>query len=477
MAAVSRDATVTYNSRSVNPVGPFSFEKTGTHFVFECEFIITGTTASAAATNFANVENDFNEWDKALLVKVASQNVHSYDPASGTRTGMLLRPSVEKLASIESTPLSRRYRLTVRGVLPGTETDKAGGLVEWAVRISYTSFSRRRMLVYSMTYTATGSNTALTNWDAGSTGATALADAHNTARGGDYELLTEDVPYEDTESQIAAGTLVYRERLIPETSGGGDSTSYTVDFLQIVEDIVPESHEADQSEVHIIVSWSCTVDATITAYDAMLALYKDTIRPGVLQLIRDTLIDDSSTPAYDNRLIIERDVPRFHIASSRITADWVVLAPTGFILGLRWSIETAINDNEVYRKIADGQHHSYTIYPGGQIINVRETVNAVTVDSPYDSPLENPGFFTGGKPAELQAGMDLNQGGQWRRTAWRMGSTVAERGQYQSETITVYTRSYTRAWRYIAPAKTAGGSAITEGPGGGGSLPRLPVRT
>lgn len=473
MAAVTRDATVTYNSRTVNPVGPFSFEKTGTHFVFECEFIITGTTASTAATNFANVENDFNEWDKALLVTVASQSVHSYDPTSGTRTGMLLRPSVEKLASIESTPLSRRYRLTVRGVLPGTETDKAGGLVEWAVTVDYQAFSRRRVISYAMTYTATGSNTALANWDDGSTGATALADTHNTARGGNYELLRESIPYEDTESQIASGTLVYRERLIPETSGGADSSSYTVDFLQIVEDIVPESHDPDQSEVHVLVSWSCTVDATITAYDAMLALYKGTIRPGVLQLIRDTLIDDSSTPAYDNRLIIERDVPRFHIANSRITAEWVVLAPTGSVLGLRWSLDAQIDENEVYRKIADGQHHSYTIYPGGVIAVVRETVNAVTVDSPYDTPRTAPGFLTGGKPAELQTAMDLTQGGQWRRTAWRMGSTVAQRGQYQSETVTVYSRSFTRSWRYIAPAKTP--TPITEGPGGG--IPMLPVRT
>jgi len=461
----TRAISFTYNGQTHSPAGPFRYEVTGTTYFFSCEFVVSGTTVANAQSAWSTAEANLNEWDKDLTVTQNGATVVSHSHANNT--GMLARPVCIKAGSPEDSPLARRYSFTVRGVLPGTATDKSGGLVDYTERVNWDA-ARRRTVAFSFTYTAAGNNSATTNYADGSTGAKALAASALTTLGGNYELVSESRPVEDQNKQIISAGLLYRERLIPETSGGGADADFIIEELSISQRYDEESYLNGGVGVVLNVNFTvaCDVEQSSNNYDDLRGVYEGQFKPIVLQHLADVFSSQNqgTGPTLDGRFIILSDPVSIQTASNRITGSMRVLAPTSSrVQRLRWSLRYFLNDHEHDREILDGQDFTFSTWRLGRRLTVVETISAMTIDQPYDvGDLIEPRTISGGPGAMIAAAQNASEG-VWRRSSVELLADVVWLGHFNGTIIQRYVRTWHVSWRWQSVSSIAPAPVITPG--------------
>ena len=138
--------------------------------------------------------------------------------------------------------------------------------------------------------------------------------------------------------------------------------------------------------------------------------------------------------------------------SSRIEAQWTVEAPLSGTTIRALDVTTDVDGrvNEVFRKLLDGQRHSYAIYTMvGPTVNLTERYN---VES-YNGPIDELGGILGTPLVEPDSEFIrlLKGGAVWRYQGTRLTHSRVYLGNLNTTIVPVYKRTFVREWRLSLP--------------------------
>jgi hypothetical protein len=219
-AAVARELSIVYGSLTVGGTsdylldGSIKIRQSVEYQSASVTFLVTyaGAASEAAfAAAVAAVETAFSTPRQRLQVLQGSTTLADYDPSQNT--GFNAAPRARKLAGPSDTGRSRTWEVTIDVDRPASLSGQ-GGRREATVNVER-SPSRRRLVTFSGTYTALGSNGARAQYEASIDAyvATVLV-----SLGGTYELVNEPQAVADDTDKVLDYTRQYREILLAQSA-------------------------------------------------------------------------------------------------------------------------------------------------------------------------------------------------------------------------------------------------------------------
>lgn len=188
---MDREVSVTYgglqlggNSTAYRLTDAFAFKISTDTISLQCSVIVQGTTESAFLTAESALLNVYNKPNGTLSVTLGVATRYTFSHAANT--GMNARAEANKAGSMLDTGLSALYVVSIQMERPWDFTGD-GGLRVASINCS-TGPSNLRTLTVSGQYSATSGNTALANYQNGSTGGEAVATAWKST----FAILNSD---------------------------------------------------------------------------------------------------------------------------------------------------------------------------------------------------------------------------------------------------------------------------------------------
>lgn len=246
-------------------------------FEVELEVVIRGTSDATFAAACAEMESEFSKRRQAILFEVGSSTIHSFNPASGTNTGLNSYARIAKPGTPGGdTDRSRVYVITVGCELPSTDT---AGRRDATLVVDYDPAQRR-------TVTISGVWTAVTTLNATAQYAAQIASYCSSALGallpaGTFELVSQRTNADDQDKTLQF-QRVYREvghvtgdTILSDANIVEASIGFTRDRTQ-----PGDSGGGGVKRLETITAaFSCYLDKTQSV--DLDALYTGTIRPYV----------------------------------------------------------------------------------------------------------------------------------------------------------------------------------------------------
>ena len=453
--------TLTYNALLCDaastprlPDGPTTSFTDGHLARFACDVLVISSGASGLAAECSTFESAFATHNAALLVTLDGATQLSLD-ATDPASALAIRPRLTKPGSNDDGDRSRRYRVEFEADLPASAAGASGGFIHETVAHELDS-AGRATTTFSGRYSADAASTARDNYADGSTGAAARAttwlDAIDAAA--NHELIREET------RELAAGTQldytrVYRQRLVPETADANSQADYTIDSLSLQRDLTGEhAAHATATPARYRLAFSASVQHTAHDYTALQAFYEATIRPALLARLQETWLAGSRIPG-SRAPIIEDERVTLEADRSRITAEWVVLAPAGPLLSLARRQRVERESRITPRKLQDGQPHTHLLYCPGDVLTAAVTLTAECLDrawlpAPTD-PLAAPRL-----PADADDA-------RWVLTGQSHDESAAHIGQHQADvagSALRYRTETTFRWLLVAEPRGGGASVV-----------------
>jgi len=206
---VQRLITATYNSQALAElIDKFSLVETYDKITFSCDFIVTSDTPDNLVSACTTLEAALREPNKDLVITLGSGTEYNFSHSSNT--GMLGEPQLSVVPSQFQLAVSRHYNWSITFERPADQSGQ-GYRRDGKISIAKDEFDIVTVTA-SGTYTAGSTNSAIDNYEDGTTGGQAWASSFLSGLGsGIFELRAEETEYEK-ENKILTFSLVYKER-------------------------------------------------------------------------------------------------------------------------------------------------------------------------------------------------------------------------------------------------------------------------
>lgn len=456
------------------------------------DVLIRGTSDSTFATACSDLESEFSKRRQLILFQVGSSTIHTFNPADGTNTGLNSYARIEKVGTQGAdTDRSRLYTVTVGCELPATADS---GRRDSPYTIDYLP-TRQRVVTFSGTWTASGSNSALAQYQASSA---ARFSSVLTAidSGATFEKVSERLDVDD-QNKVLRFVTIYKEEIDEQPGAASvDSTSIVDPMLTFARD-AQQPGDSGGGRVKRLetfaVRFTCAIDKTVTQ-DAD-TLWRNTIKPYVTSqfttqfrptsyaLVNVRYVLSLYTNAFEADLLIQAAIDATDVIESLITSRIVEeggkvftgawtgglfdkYVDQGFATRRRFGIRAVRVLGSVGPKQRIGKE-------GGGIFGVSFSGGG-SVDP--SGRVESDPVFGGGSPAGsgLPGGQGGGGGSGWHLIANDSAATVKWIGETDGErfAVTDLVETTVEEWaREPGASSLAPGQVGFQGPGGGISIP------
>lgn len=316
------------------------------------DVLIRATSDATLATNCAEIESEFSKRRQAIVFKVGSSTIHTFNPAGTANTGLNSWATCQKNGTPGAdTDRSRLYTVSVGCELPATDTS---GRRDSRLVVDYDPAQRR-------TVTITGEWTAVTTNDATAQYAAQIATFCSSALGallpaGTFELVAQKTDRDD-QDKVLTFTRTYREMFVAQPGGSLDNAQIVEPTIGFTRDI-PAPGDSGAGSVKRLETITCRFDCYLdkTASTDVPALYTNTVRPYILTQfttlfspIQWGIIAEQRThEPYSNRLSV---MITFQAAIN--TTNVVEIAATSRIVEDAGVVMTGIWNGGIFAKYAD----------------------------------------------------------------------------------------------------------------------------
>lgn len=383
---MSRLIAVTYGSLIIGAgqtgtdyhlTGKHAFTHTYGAAALTFEVVVTNPTRATFLSSEATLLSTFRTIDQALTVALDSTTRHTFNPASGTNTGLYVRPSIEQTRGSENTANSSRWRISIEVELPADRSGRSGRLSS-TTDISEAPTGRRTVTV-SGVYTALTSNDARDQFTAA-----AATFAATQLPSGTFELVGTPTAETDTQDKVCKFTFVYREILHGQTIGVVSDVAALVDAQLVINRVRQTSDStealgATQALEVLAASYSTSVDKDVST--DLAGLWEGTIRPYILATAQGISVSGA--------VIVMREEPRFNFTDNSITSTMLFLADPGKRF---YSARESLTDNRdfgvILRPVWNGDPYARDQYKGMK--SWTKTLKRVTVGIARNSAAKHP---------------------------------------------------------------------------------------
>lgn len=356
-ATITRDLSITYGTLTIGGSTEFYILGDWTRDVsyngasVSCRVVVQADTESAMQTACATFEAGIRQIDVDLSISYGGATAH-VDYSQNNNTGMNSRATATVVGGVQQTKLVRVYDVTFEVILPADESG-AGGLRTYTVsrRLGANGLSLYRMVGE---FTASSNNSAVTNYEDGTTGGSNLLKTITDALSGTYEEVVNDYEYDRRNKvltfEVARAEIGYRQAV-----GTTDNASIKNQTLNVSRRKVAPGDVSDARRlVELDVQFSCEVDASSTT--VIEALYDSTIRPNIIETVRT--IAGTAVALVD-------EAPRFAKSQNAVSASMQFLA-LGESSILSHTITTVDDDDFGIRHVPvhDGNRHAKLRFDG-----------------------------------------------------------------------------------------------------------------
>lgn len=347
------------------------------------EVAIQHDTRASFLTAEADLLTAYRKPDQALVVELDSTERHAYDPADNS--GFLARANVRKLGGQEDTANSSRYECSVVVQLPADLSGRAGRQSA-TVDVSTTPSGRRSCTITGV-YTALSNNAARAQFAAQ---IAAYATSVLSGLGGTWELVGTPQASTDDQDKILTFSRRYEEVIYAQSAAGTDAAALVGPRLRI-----RRSKSAANSTqalggaadwIRLDVSYSTAVDKAETT--DLLALWRDTIRPWILEEARR--VSEVSV------VIVNRETVDPDQDENRIDATMELLADPGAPF-VRADVEVRdeIDHGVILKPVWNGKPYARDRYQGlgSWVRSVKKvTIYRGEAENPQGDPQQFAGF-------------------------------------------------------------------------------------
>lgn len=289
MPAVARELSIEYGTVTVggstdrildSSLTPISIDVGYETATVSFEFVTSASSESLFGTEVATLEAGFSTPRQRLRILAGATTLHDFNPADNS--GFNADATITKVGDEVDTVRTRRYSVEITIDLPA---DLAGqdGRQDSSVQLSYSS-SRKRTLTVTGSYTALNANDSKTQYEAA---IDAYITSLTTPLGGTWELVSEDVTHNDT------NTLTDFTRVLKEVVK--NQATATLDHDGIIDPdftITIRTEEPGDSIVGSVttekpktfdVSYSASIDTSNIGGQTIYDFWVSTIRPFVIE--------------------------------------------------------------------------------------------------------------------------------------------------------------------------------------------------
>lgn len=356
-ATITRDLSITYGTLTIGGSTEFYILGDWTRTVdypsasVSCRVVVQADTEAAMQTACATFEAGVRQIDVDLSLSYGGATAH-VDYSQSSNTGMNSRATATVVGGVQQTKLVRVYDVTFEVILPADESG-AGGLRTYTVsrRLGANGLSLYRMVGE---FTASSSNSAVTNYEDGTTGGSNLLKTITDALSGTYEEVVNDYEY-DRRNKVLTFEVVRAQVGYRQAVGTTDNASIKNQTLNVSRRKVAPGDVSDARRlVELDVQFSCEVDASSTT--AIEALYDSTIRPNIIETVRT--IAGTAVALVD-------EAPRFAKSQNAVSASMQFVA-LGESSILSHTITTVDDDEHGIRLVPvhDGNRHAKLRFDG-----------------------------------------------------------------------------------------------------------------
>lgn len=391
-------------------VSKYTLTKTGKTIRFTQPFRITGADEAALATAVAAAETACAKVYQALLVKVGASTLNDIKDANNT--ALLGNASLSKDGGQYDTAYARHYIFTFEAQLPASAMHgTSDGFREFQVMMAAED-TGRLTATFSGQYTAESSNSAKALFDHATTGAVKKCGdwldtnyAQTGVRG--WECIGASPQYDD-QLKLASFTLVFKQRLLPEPSGGSltsDTAGNATVFIRsctVGRSKSPGPHGYSTSPgdrgggaYRATVTFDVGVAVSLKTYDQLAAFYDSDIRPA-LKLYYDATLA-TALPRYTgvggNAIQVE-EAPRLDLTANGVQVTWVIDVLSEYV-SYSEKITRSVKRNIRIRHLADGQPDQLILQSPGSVRFATQEVEASKVGSEAEIPYLQPAWTEG----------------------------------------------------------------------------------
>ena len=239
------------------------------------DVLIRGTSAATFAANCAEMESEFSKRRLLILWQVSGETKGTFNPASGTRTGLNTFSRIEKVGTPGAdTDRSRLYTVTVGCELPATDTS---GRRDNPYTIEYLP-TRQRVVTFTGMWTAVTTNAAKAQYESAAPARFASI-LTSIDSGATFEKISERIEIDD-QDQTLRFSVVYKEILDDQPGGSPNSTSIVDPFLTFARDVQQPGDSGGGGVKRLetfAVRFTCAIDKTVTQDAA--TLWEGTVKP------------------------------------------------------------------------------------------------------------------------------------------------------------------------------------------------------
>lgn len=376
--------TVQYGATTLpNVFGAISTSNSYDSFKFGCDFLIKGSSKLDLVTQYNTISEALREPFLALIVSFDGNVEESL--SHSLNSYLLSDPAVVIVDSNLNTATTRHCKFIVNAQLPA---DKSGfGFRRDATFSIAKDKSNRRVVTFSMTYTAGSGNSSLDNYDANAIpfAITILGAIGDSSK---FELISNN-PTTEHEEKITNGTLVYQEVLDDETSGAFNSSDlvdvnavYSADFVQTIGITSSNSFGVAVPEAipttNVSINYSADVNKeTVSSDSDFEALYRSTVKPFLVGRAFD-ILGLSNYDQTGSTFIVTNDSMQYDRTNSRIAGNLSFLVPQSLsdVIAFEESISTALETGRMYVKIWDQKDNTYNRWNRGSEEFVSRSIRA-----------------------------------------------------------------------------------------------------
>ena len=355
-----------------NVFGGISTSNSYDRFKFSCDFLIKGSSKLDLVNQYNTITEALREPFLALVVSFDGNTEENLSHSANSY--LLSDPGVVIVDGNLNTATTRHCKFVVNAELPA---DKSGfGFRRDATFSIAKGKNNRRIVTFSMTYTAGSGNSSLDNYDANAIAfaTTILSSIGDSTK---FELITDN-PVTEHEKKITNGTLIYQEVLDSETSGTFNSSDlvdvdavYSADFVQTIgvtsSDAFGAPVAAAIPTTNVSITYSAEVNKeTVNTDSAFETLYRSTVKPFIVGRAFDILGLGNYEQA-GSTFIVTNDSMNYSRANSRIAGNLSFLVPQSLtdIIALEESIRTSKETGRMYVKIWDQKDNTYNRWNRG----------------------------------------------------------------------------------------------------------------
>ena len=376
---------ITYNSYVLEDIDhdSYSYSETRDSFSFAIEVVFSEDLIAALITKTDAATAALRQDNKALLIQIRTTNTFkSLDPAS--RTAFAVRAEFTKTKDLGAA--TQKWRLSVNGLLPAPE---ATG--DYPIAHSFTVDESRLIVAnFNGKYHSSGGTSALTLINNATNGALKkcadfLTTYYPTYK---FDYLTSEFNDEESTDNAVSFTASYRERPFENEKIGAETDDYNISSFDISKDISMPTALSGVQPIRYTLSASIDVNARNKNYDDFVALYLNTIRPFLLQMLDELDLGGAAVTGGTKRKI--KEIPRYDIRGNKISVSWEILQ-SGKNNYIQYSKNIAFmhSDNRQFIPLGDGKKYSDYITPKTETLQMTLFVAFTKIGSESDFNLKS----------------------------------------------------------------------------------------